>query len=346
MNAATTDKPLLEIERLEVEFDTRRGVVRGLRGVDLVVGRGETLAIVGESGSGKSVTAQAVMGLIDVPGRISGGDIRWKGRSMVSRAGARMARDIRGKEIALVFQDPMTSLNPLITVGAQISEVLRRHLNMTRADADLRVLELLEAVGIPAPPRRARQYPHELSGGMRQRVMIAMAIACEPELLIADEPTTALDVTIQAQVLELLAGLQESLGLSVLLITHDLGVVAGLCSRVAVMYAGQIVETGPAEDVFGRPAHPYTQGLIRSTPRLDDRMERLVAIEGAPPNLLSPPGGCAFRERCPIADTVCEVQPKPAQVEARTDGTVACWHASANAWDMPVRAETGMLRAV
>ncbi len=345
MNAAASDKPLLEIERLAVEFDTRRGVVRGLRGVDLSIGRGETLAIVGESGSGKSVTAQAVMGLIDVPGRIAAGDIRWKGRSLVSRAGARMARDIRGKEIALVFQDPMTSLNPLLTVGAQISEVLRRHLGMTRADADHRVLDLLEAVGIPAPPRRARQYPHELSGGMRQRVMIAMAIACEPELLIADEPTTALDVTIQAQVLELLAGLQQSLGLSVLLITHDLGVVAGLCDRVAVMYAGQIVESGPAEDVFGRPAHPYTQGLIRSTPRLDDRMERLVAIEGAPPNLLSPPAGCAFRERCPIADGKCDTQPRMVPIEARPDGTVACWRATTDAWAAE-QAAFGILRAV
>ena len=345
MNAAALDKPLLEVERLEVEFDTRRGVVRGLRGVDLTIGRGETLAIVGESGSGKSVTAQAVMGLIDVPGRISGGDIRWKGHSLISRRGARMARDIRGKEIALVFQDPMTSLNPLMRVGAQISEVLRRHMGMNRADADLRVLELLEAVGIPAPPRRARQYPHELSGGMRQRVMIAMSIACEPELLIADEPTTALDVTIQAQVLELLAGLQETLGLSVLLITHDLGVVAGLCDRVAVMYAGQIVETGPAEDVFERPAHPYTQGLIRSTPRLDDRMERLIAIEGAPPNLLSPPAGCAFRDRCPIADPVCETQPRVMPIEGRPFGTVSCWRAATDAWAAPAPPEA-ILRAV
>ena len=342
MNAAPSDKPLLEIERLEVEFDTRRGVVRGLRGVDLAIGRGETLAIVGESGSGKSVTAQAVMGLIDVPGRISGGDIRWKGHSLITRSGARMARDIRGKEIALVFQDP---LNPLMRVGAQISEVLRRHMGMTRADADLRVLELLEAVGIPAPPRRAKQFPHELSGGMRQRVMIAMAIACEPELLIADEPTTALDVTIQAQVLELLAGLQQTLGLSVLLITHDLGVVAGLCDRVAVMYAGQIVETGIAEDVFKRPAHPYTQGLIRSTPRLDDRMERLIAIEGAPPNLLAPPAGCAFRDRCPIAAPVCTTQPKVMPIEGRPFGSVACWRAEADAWAAPPRAEA-MLRAV
>ncbi|MBI4920943.1 MAG: ABC transporter ATP-binding protein [Devosia nanyangense] len=324
---------LLEIDRLAVEFDTRRGVVYGLRGATLSIGRGETLAIVGESGSGKSVTAQAVMGLIDVPGRISGGDIRWKGETLLGPHGSRAARDIRGKEIALVFQDPMTSLNPLMKIGVQIGEVLRRHLGMSESEAHSRVLELLEAVGIPAPPRRAAQYPHELSGGMRQRVMIAMAIACEPQLLIADEPTTALDVTIQAQVLELLAGLQQTLKLSVLLITHDLGVVAGLCHRIAVMYAGRIVETGLADDVFNRPAHPYTQGLIRSTPRLDDHTDRLVSIEGAPPNMLAPPTGCAFRVRCPLAEARCEQEPP--LVQSRTGATVACWRPDEAAWGIP-----------
>ncbi len=321
-----TGAPLLEIDQLSVEFDTRRGVVHGLRGVSLSVGKGETLAIVGESGSGKSVTAQAVMGLIDVPGRIAGGDILWKGRSLLSPEGARAARDIRGKEISLVFQDPMTSLNPLLKIGVQIAEVLRRHLGMSKAQAHTRALELLEAVGIPSPPRRAEQYPHELSGGMRQRVMIAMAIACEPLLLIADEPTTALDVTIQAQVLELIAGLQESLNLSVILITHDLGVVAGLCHRVAVMYAGRIVESGKADDIFERPAHPYTQGLIRSTPRLDDRLDRLIAIDGAPPDLLMPPVGCAFRVRCPHAEAICGQEPPV--VSFVRDRITACWRPS------------------
>ncbi len=321
-----TGEPLLEVDRLSVEFDTRRGVVHGLRGVDLSVARGETLAIVGESGSGKSVTAQAIMGLIDVPGRISGGDILWRGRSLLSREGARAARDIRGKEISLIFQDPMTSLNPLIKIGGQIAEVLRRHLGMSKAQARTRVFELLEAVGIPAPQRRAEQYPHELSGGMRQRVMIAMAIACEPLLLIADEPTTALDVTIQAQVLELIAGLQESLNLAVILITHDLGVVAGLCHRVAVMYAGKIVESGKADDIFERPAHPYTQGLIRSTPRLDDRLDRLIAIDGAPPDLLAPPAGCAFRVRCPHPEGICTQDPPV--VSFVRDRTTACWRPS------------------
>ena len=325
-----SDMPLLEIERLAVEFDTRRGVVHGLRGVDLSIGRAETLALVGESGSGKSVTAQAVMGLIDVPGRISAGDIRWKGQSLLTAKGARAARDIRGKEIALIFQDPMTSLNPLLKIGAQIGEVLQRHLGMTRMQARSRVLELLEAVGIPAPPRRANQYPHELSGGMRQRVMIAMAIACEPQLLIADEPTTALDVTLQAQILELLAGLQETLRLSIIMITHDLGVVAGLCQRVAVMYAGRIIERGFADDLFERPAHPYTQGLIRSTPRLDDRLERLVAIEGAPPNMLAPPSGCAFQPRCPIAGPNCDHEPP--EVATHLTASAACWKASTAAW--------------
>ena len=324
------DGPLLEIDRLAVEFDTRRGVVHGLRGASLSIHRGETLAIVGESGSGKSVTAQAVMGLIDVPGRIAGGDIRWRGQSLLGPEGSRAARDIRGKDIALVFQDPMTSLNPLMRIGVQIGEVLRRHLGMSDAQARTRVLELLEAVGIPAPARRANQYPHELSGGMRQRVMIAMAIACEPKLLIADEPTTALDVTIQAQVLELLAGLQQTLKLSVLLITHDLGVVAGLCHRIAVMYAGRIVETGFADDVFNRPAHPYTQGLIRSTPRLDDHHDRLISIEGAPPNMLAPPVGCAFRVRCPLAEARC--QGEPPLLETRPGASVACWRPDTPAW--------------
>ncbi|MBB5753761.1 ABC transporter ATP-binding protein [Prosthecomicrobium pneumaticum] len=335
---AISEMPLLEVERLQVEFDTRAGIVHGLRGVDLSIRRGETLALVGESGSGKSVTAQAVMGLIDVPGRIAGGDIRWKGQSLLKGDGPRRAKDIRGKEVALIFQDPMTSLNPLITIGAQIGEVLQRHLGMTKAQARIRVLELLEAVGIPAPPRRAAQYPHELSGGMRQRVMIAMAIACEPQLLIADEPTTALDVTIQAQVLELIAGLQETLKLSVILITHDLGVVAGLCQRVAVMYAGRIVETGLADDLFERPSHPYTQGLIRSTPRLDDRLERLVSIEGAPPSLLAPPRGCAFEPRCPIAEARCGTEPPLAIVHA--GASAACWKPSQPAWrDVPASAE-------
>ncbi|MFT3690373.1 ABC transporter ATP-binding protein [Paenirhodobacter sp.] len=317
--------PLLEIDTLQVAFDTRAGTVQALRGVTLSVAAGETLAIVGESGSGKSVTAQAVMGLIDVPGRISGGAIRWQGAPLSGRA----ARRVWGKDIAMVFQNPMTSLNPLMTIGDQITETIRLHLGLPRRAARERAAELLSAVGISGARRRLDQYPHEFSGGMRQRVMIAMAIACEPKLLIADEPTTALDVTIQAQILDLLAGLQASLGLSIILITHDLGIVAGLCHRVAVMYAGQIIETGPVDDIFERPAHPYTQGLIRSTPRLDVPEDRLTAIDGTPPGLLQPPEGCAFRARCPIAARRCAL---PQGLRPWAAGTVACCKAGENAW--------------
>jgi len=246
----TVNRPLLEIENLKVHFTTRSGTVQGARGVTLQVAYGETLGLVGESGSGKSVTAQAVMGLITTPGEIVGGEIRWKGRSLLGAAGRGYLHQVRGKEISMIFQDPMTSLNPVFTIGTQITEVLTHHLGMTKQQARHRAIELLDLVEIPAPSSRLKQYPHEFSGGMRQRVMIAMALACEPELLIADEPTTALDVTIQAQILELIADLQERLNLSVIMITHDLGVIAHLCHRVAVMYAGKIVEVAQADDLF------------------------------------------------------------------------------------------------
>ena len=318
-----SDGPLLEIENLVVHFTTRNGIVHAARGVSLHLGYGETLGIVGESGSGKSVTVQAVMGLISTPGEIVAGDIRWRGRSFFGPGGKALLRMTRGKEIAMVFQDPMTSLNPLFTVGAQITEVLCHHLGMNRKQAHRRAVELLELVDIAAPERRLDQHPHELSGGMRQRVMIAMALACEPRLLIADEPTTALDVTIQAQILELLADLQQRLDLSVILITHDLGVIAQLCHRVAVMYAGQIVEVGEAEAVFEKPMHPYTQGLLRATPRPDEITERMVAIEGAPPDLISPPSGCAFSSRCRKAQEGCALQ--PALVSFGETRKVSCW---------------------
>jgi peptide/nickel transport system ATP-binding protein len=322
------DGPLLEVSDLDVRFFTRAGVVQAVRGVSLTVDPGETVALVGESGSGKSVTALAVLGLIQLPGKITGGDIRWKGRSLLDKPGRRYARSIRGKELAIVFQDPMTSLNPLFTVGQQIGEVLRRHLGMSRAAAEKRVIELLELVGIPSAPERARARPHELSGGMRQRVMIAMALACEPEVLIADEPTTALDVTIQAQILDLIGDLQQQLGLAVLMITHDLGVVAGVCKRVAVMYGGKVVENAPAEELFERPGHPYTVGLLRSTPRLDVIRTRLVGIDGSPPNMIDPPTGCPFHPRCPIAESRCEQEMPP--LERHYQGReVACWRAFA-----------------
>ncbi len=319
---------LLAVDHLDVRFFTRRGEAHAVRDVSFTIDRGETLGLVGESGSGKSVTSLAVLGLIQLPGKVTGGDVRWKGRSVLGPAGERYGRKIRGRELAVVFQDPMTSLNPLFTIGVQIGEVLRHHMGMTKSQAHDRSVELLDLVGISNPRQRVRQYPHEFSGGMRQRMLIAMALACEPELLIADEPTTALDVTIQAQILELLADLQQRLGVAVLLISHDLGVVAQVCHRIAVMYAGKIVESGPAEQVFERPGHPYTAGLLRSTPRLDLRQERLVGIDGSPPDLSRPPSGCPFHPRCELADQRCADEMPP--IDPHDGGReVACWHAFA-----------------
>jgi len=318
-----TATPLLAIDNLVVHFTTRHGIVEGVRGVNLAVRPGESLGIVGESGSGKSVTVQSVMGLINVPGEIISGDIRWKGRSLLGPDGRAYLETVRGKEITMIFQDPMTSLDPLFSIGTQITEVLRHHMGMGKKLARDRAVELLELVDINAPKKRMGQFPHELSGGMRQRVMIAMALACEPELLIADEPTTALDVTIQAQILELLAGLQDRLRLSVMLITHDLGVIAQMCHRVAVMYAGKVVEVGLAEDIFERPVHPYTQGLLRATPRPDAVTERMVSIEGMPPNLIAPPQGCAFASRCNCARDCCCLPPE--MIAYDEDRMVSCW---------------------
>jgi peptide/nickel transport system ATP-binding protein len=320
--------PLLDVEHLDVRFYTRRGEAHAVRDVSFAIGKGETLGLVGESGSGKSVTSLAILGLIHLPGKITGGDVRWKGRSLLGREGERYAATVRGKELAVVFQDPMTSLNPLFTIGTQIGEALRHHLAMNKKQARDRTVELLDLVGISNPQQRVDQFPHEFSGGMRQRMLIAMALACEPELLIADEPTTALDVTIQAQILELLADLQQRLGVAVLLISHDLGVVAQVCHRIAVMYAGKIVETGPAEHVFERPGHPYTRGLLRSTPRLDLRQARLVGIDGSPPDLIRPPSGCPFHPRCELADEGC-VEQMPLMDPYEKGREVACWHAFA-----------------
>lgn len=315
--------PLLEVENLLVHFYTRGGIVQGARGVSFHVGYGETLGIVGESGSGKSVSVQAVMGLIGSPGKIEGGDIRYIGRSLLDESGRKYVRKVRGKEISMIFQDPMTSLNPLFTIGTQITEVLHHHMGMNKSQARERAIELLRLVDINAPEKRLKQYPHELSGGMRQRVMIAIALACEPQLIIADEPTTALDVTIQAQILELLTDLQERLNVSVILITHDLGVVAQMSHRVAVMYAGRIIEEGNVDEVFADPIHPYTQGLIKSTPSLDKVTERMVSIEGVPPNLVTPPAGCAFSPRCTQAKDGCS---KPQMLTAiGNDRHVSCW---------------------
>ena len=318
--------PILEVENLKVDFFTRRGTVQAVREVSFDIRAGETLGLVGESGSGKSVTAQALLGLTELPGRITGGDVRWKGQTLVGKGAARTIERIRGREIAMVFQDPMTSLNPVYTVGMQMTEVIRRHLKLDKKAAKARAIELLDLVGIANPAARVEQYPFEMSGGMRQRVLIAMALACEPELLIADEPTTALDVTIQAQILELIAELQEKLRLAVILITHDLGVVAGLCDRVAVMYAGKLVELASADELYARPGHPYAQGLLRSTPRLDVVLDRLVAIDGAPPDLRTPPPGCSFAARCSLATAQCRAE-MPILEPKEVGRDVACWRA-------------------
>jgi peptide/nickel transport system ATP-binding protein len=300
-------EPLLQIRGLKIDFATDDGIVPAVDGVDLEVGRGETVGIVGESGCGKTVTALSVLKLLPMPpGRIAGGEIRWQGRDLVP-LGRDAMRHIRSKEIGIVFQEPMTSLNPVYTVGAQIAEVLRQHEGLGRRAALDKAIEMLRLVHIPNAERRAGAYPHQFSGGMRQRVMIAMALACNPQLLIADEPTTALDVTIQAQILDLLAEMKSRLGMAVMLITHAMGVVAEVAERVVVMYAGRVVEEAPVGELFARPRHPYTQGLIRSIPRLDraGAKTRLEAIAGTVPNLLEPMPGCRFAPRCRFVTTAC-----------------------------------------
>ena len=306
--------PLLSIEGLRTHFATDEGMVHAVDGIDLAIGRGETLGVVGESGCGKSVTALSVMKLIAMPpGRIAGGRILWEGRDLVPLAQDEM-RAIRSKQIAMVFQEPMTSLNPVYSVGEQIAEVIRLHEKLGRRAAHARTVEMLRLVRIPNPERRVSDYPHQFSGGMRQRVMIAMALSCNPRLLIADEPTTALDVTIQAQILALLAELQGRIGMAVMLITHAMGVIAETAQRVVVMYAGKVVEEAPVRELFARPRHPYTQGLIRSIPRIDavvGRKRRLEAIPGTVPNLLDPAPGCRFAPRCQFARTECTQETPP-----------------------------------
>ena len=317
---------LLEIRGLKTHFKTDDGWVHAVDGVDLSVDSGETVCLVGESGSGKSVTAMSVLKLVPMPpGRIVAGQVLWDGRDLVPLPAAEMQR-LRGREIGVVFQEPMTALNPVYTVGEQICEGLRLHEGLSRAAALERAAELLALVHIPMPSRRVHDYPHQFSGGMRQRVMIAMALACKPRLLIADEPTTALDVTIQAQILDLLTELKERLGMAVLLITHAMGVVAEVAQRVVVMYAGQVIEEGRVEEVFERPWHPYTQGLIRSIPRIDadaSRGARLVSIPGTVPSLVEPPPGCRFAPRCAYARDAC-TQATPALREVGTGHRVAC----------------------
>jgi len=314
--------PVLSVRDLVVEFRTTDGVVSAVNGVGFDLVPGETLAILGESGSGKSVTAQAVMGLIQPPGRVVGGSVRFEGRDLVT-ASAEERRRLRGAGLAMVFQDPLSALNPVWSVGFQIGELFRVHRGLSRRDARRRATELLERVRIPAAAQRVGEYPHQFSGGMRQRVMIAMALALDPKVLIADEPTTALDVTVQAQILELLDDLRAETGMGLLLITHDLGVVAETADRVAVMYAGRVVETGPTDAVLASPSHPYTEGLLGSVPRgQSGREERLRPIAGAPPSLARIPPGCPFHPRCPYVVDRCRTERPPLEGHERA---AACW---------------------
>ena len=327
---ATATSRVLEVEDLQTYFYTRGGLVKAVDGVSFSLARGATLAIVGESGCGKSVTALSLMRLVaDPPGRIIGGRVRLEGVDLLRLDEAAM-RDIRGNQISMVFQEPMTSLNPVMTIGRQISEALILHQRMSNKTALKRAIEMLQLVGIPEPKQRAKEYPHQLSGGMRQRAMIAMALACNPRVLIADEPTSALDVTIQAQILELIAKLQRELGTAVILITHDLGVVAETAERVIVMYAGRKVEEAAVGELFARPLHPYTRGLMNSIPRLalmrrEAGQQRLQEIPGIVPALSNLPQACTFAPRCAFADDMCRGQFPPYQ-EKRPDHWAACWH--------------------
>ncbi|MEW2577382.1 ABC transporter ATP-binding protein [Streptomyces syringium] len=304
-------KNLLDVRDLRVEFRTRDGVAKAVNGVTYSVAAGETLAVLGESGSGKSVTAQAVMGILDSPpGFVTGGEVLFRGEDLLTM-GAESRRRLRGAKIAMIFQDALSSLNPVMTVGAQLAEMYVVHQGMTRKDARARAAQLMDRVRIPAAQERLRDYPHQFSGGMRQRIMIAMALALEPDLIIADEPTTALDVTVQAQVMDLLAELQREYNMGLILITHDLGVVADVADRIAVMYAGRIVETAPVHELYAAPAHPYTRGLLDSIPRLDQKGRELYAIKGLPPSLTDIPPGCPFNPRCPRAQDICRTDRPP-----------------------------------
>ena len=316
---------LLDVKDLRTSFFTHVGEVKAIRGVDLHIDKGEALGIVGESGSGKSVTSMSVMRLLQKPGKIIGGEIFFDGEDLMNKTEKEM-QGIRGNDISMIFQDPMTSLNPVYKIGDQIMEAIIKHQNLSKSDAREKAIEMLRLVGIPSPESRIDNYPHEFSGGMRQRAMIAMALSCEPQLLIADEPTTALDVTIQAQILELMNDLRDRLGTSIILITHDLGVVADVCSRIIVMYGGLIMEEGSADDIFYRPKHPYTLGLIKSIPKISEKenKERLYPIPGSPPDLLNPPKGCPFAARCDYAMKIC-MQQMPEYTHVSDKHRAACW---------------------
>ena len=322
-------RKLLSVRNLKTSFFTHVGEVKAVRGISFDVNEGEVLGIVGESGSGKSVTSLSIMGLLQYPGRVVDGEILLNGEDILTYSKNQMRR-VRGKEIAMIFQDPMTSLNPVYTIGNQIMEMILEHEKMSRREARARAIEMLKLVGIPAAEKRIDSYPHEFSGGMRQRVMIALALSCNPKLLIADEPTTALDVTIQAQILNLIKKLNRQFGMTTMLITHDLGVVATVCDKVAVMYGGLIMEYGTADEIFYHPRHPYTMGLLGSIPHVDGgEKRRLIPIDGTPPDLINPPKGCPFSTRCKYCMNICTREQPPYYAEDKH--RTMCWMLDADA---------------
>ncbi len=316
-------KYILEVDDLHTSFFTESGEVRSVNGVSFSIEPGKTLGIVGESGSGKSVTAYSIMQILASTGKIKSGEVRYKGED-ITKWSKKQMQDFRGKKCSIIFQDPMTSLNPVFTVGNQLEEAILLHTNKTKKEAKERAIEMLSLVGVNEPTRRVKQYPHELSGGMRQRVMIAMALACEPDILIADEPTTALDVTIQAQILELMKDLQKKMGMAIIIVTHDLGVIASMCDEIIVMYGGRVCERGTADDIFYNPSHEYTKGLLRSIPKQDNMDQKLVPIGGTPINLLNMPKGCAFCPRCSEAMKIC-LDNMPMELTLSDTHKSSCW---------------------
>ena len=314
---------ILSAKDVNIQFDLRGKILHAIRGIDLDLYQGEVLAIVGESGSGKSVTAYSIMRILVEPGKIVGGEILFNGEDIVKYSKKQM-REFRGKRVSIIFQDPMTSLNPTFTIGNQLREAILLHTDRNRAEANARALEMLQLVGVNEPEKRLKQYPHELSGGMRQRVMIAMALACEPDILIADEPTTALDVTIQAQILELMKDLQKKMGMAIIMITHDLGVIADMCDEIIVMYAGRVCERGTVDEIFYNPRHEYTKGLLRSIPTLNGGHDKLIPIAGSPVDLTNLPKGCAFASRCDRCMKICLTE-QPEEVRVNDSHIASCW---------------------
>ena len=317
------DTPMLQVKNLCTSFNVDAGEVRAVNGISFNLDKGKVLGIVGESGSGKSVTAYSIMRILVEPGKIVGGEILFNGEDIVKYSKKQM-REFRGKRVSIIFQDPMTSLNPTFTIGNQLREAILLHTDRNRAEANARALEMLQLVGVNEPEKRLKQYPHELSGGMRQRVMIAMALACEPDILIADEPTTALDVTIQSQILELMKDLQKKMGMAIIMITHDLGVIADMCDEIIVMYAGRVCERGTVDEIFYNPRHEYTKGLLRSIPTLNGGHDKLIPIAGSPVDLTNLPKGCAFASRCDRCMKICLTE-QPEEVRVNDSHIASCW---------------------